>query len=90
MSGALEAALRARREAGGKCLVPYPTGGLGDDWIDDIAFVDQSPIGKTARSNPASYVGAWDAIRTLFASAPQSQQRGYTASKFSANSGDGQ
>ena len=62
---------------------------LGAEWLSDVVFVNQSPIGKTARSNPASYVGAWDAIRILFASAPQSQQRGYTASKFSANSGDG-
>ncbi len=62
---------------------------LGADHLSGVVFVDQSPIGKTARSNPVSYVGAWDAIRDLFATAPQSQQRGYTAAKFSFNSGDG-
>ena len=62
---------------------------LGADHLADVVFVDQSPIGKTARSNPVSYVGAWDAIREIFATAPLSRQRGYTASKFSFNSGDG-
>ena len=62
---------------------------LGADFLADAVFVDQSPIGKTARSNPVSYVGAWDAIRTLFAATPLAQQRGYTGSKFSFNSGDG-
>ena len=62
---------------------------LGADWIADVAMVDQSPIGKTTRSNPASYVGAWDAIRQLFARAPLAQERGYTAGHFSFNAGDG-
>ena len=62
---------------------------LGADHLSDVVFVDQSPIGKTARSNPVSYVGAWDAIREIFSVAPLSRQRGYTASKFSFNSGDG-
>ena len=62
---------------------------MGADHLSDVVFVDQSPIGKTARSNPASYVGAWDAVREIFATAPLSRQRGYTASKFSFNSGDG-
>ena len=59
------------------------------DALGDVVFVDQSPIGKTARSNPASYVGAWDCVREIFATAPLSRQRGYTGSKFSFNSGDG-
>ena len=62
---------------------------MGAEQLSDVVFVDQSPIGKTARSNPASYVGAWDAVREIFANAPLSKQRSYTASKFSFNSGDG-
>src|SRR5690606_37804643 len=62
---------------------------LGADFLSGVVFVDQSPIGKTARSNPVSYVGAWDAIRALFAGAALARQRGYTAAKFSFNSGDG-
>ncbi|MFL6711524.1 MAG: excinuclease ABC subunit UvrA, partial [Sulfurifustis sp.] len=61
----------------------------GADLIDDVVLVDQSPIGKTARSNPASYVGAWEAIRKLYAAEPLAQERGYTASTFSFNAGQG-
>jgi len=62
---------------------------LGAEQLSEVVFVDQSPIGKTARSNPVSYVGAWDAIREIFATAPLSRERSYTASKFSFNGGDG-
>jgi len=62
---------------------------LGADHLSDVVFVDQSPIGKTARSNPVSYVGAWDAVREIFAVSPLARQRGYTSTKFSFNSGDG-
>jgi excinuclease ABC subunit A len=62
---------------------------LGADHLSDVVFVDQSPIGKTARSNPVSYVGAWDSLREIFATSPLARQRGYTGSKFSFNSGDG-
>ncbi len=62
---------------------------LGADWIEDVALVDQSPIGKTTRSNPASVVGAFDPIRRLFAQAPLSRERRYTAGTFSFNTGDG-
>ncbi|MBR8313318.1 excinuclease ABC subunit UvrA [Burkholderia dolosa] len=61
----------------------------GADQVTDVVFVDQSPIGKTTRSNPASYVGAFDEIRKLFAKAPLALQRGYGAGTFSFNSGDG-
>ena len=62
---------------------------LGADWLADTVFVDQSPIGKTARSNPASYVGAFDEIRKLFAMEPLALQRGYGAGMFSFNAGNG-
>ncbi|MBX3635238.1 MAG: excinuclease ABC subunit UvrA [Rubrivivax sp.] len=62
---------------------------LGMEWLADAVFVDQSPIGKTARSNPASYVGAFDELRKLFAEAPLARERSYTAGTFSFNAGDG-
>ena len=61
----------------------------GAELINDVILVDQSPIGKTTRSNPAVYVGAFDAIRAKFANASLSKQRGYTAGTFSFNAGDG-
>ena len=62
---------------------------LGTEQLADVVMVDQSPIGKTARSNPASYVGAFDAIRKLFAKAPLAIERDYKPGMFSFNSGDG-
>jgi excinuclease ABC subunit A len=61
----------------------------GAELIDDVVMVDQNPIGRTTRSNPASYVGVFDAIRTLFASEPAAQERKYTPGTFSFNSGNG-
>jgi excinuclease ABC subunit A len=62
---------------------------LGADWLADAVFVDQSPIGKTARSNPASYVGVFDEIRKRFAELPLAKERSYGAGMFSFNAGDG-
>ncbi|MFQ6023973.1 MAG: excinuclease ABC subunit UvrA, partial [Acidiferrobacterales bacterium] len=61
----------------------------GHEHIQDVVLVDQSPIGKTTRSNPASYVGGLDVIRKLFAAEPLARERAYTAGTFSFNSGHG-
>jgi excinuclease ABC subunit A len=57
----------------------------GAEWIDEVVLVDQSPIGRTPRSNPVTYIKAFDAIRELFAAQAESQKRGYTAGHFSFN-----
>ncbi|HTX23397.1 MAG TPA: excinuclease ABC subunit UvrA [Steroidobacteraceae bacterium] len=62
---------------------------LGAELIDDVVLVDQTPIGRTTRSNPASYVGAFDIVREMFAAEPVSQERRYTPGTFSFNSGNG-
>ena len=61
----------------------------GHQYIGDVVLVDQSPIGKTTRSIPATYVGAFDAIRKLFIAEPLSRQRNYKPGTFSFNSGNG-
>ncbi len=80
-----------KRRIGDVCDAPGEYLGLeGDiDAIKRIEFVDQNPIGKSTRSNPATYVKAYDAIRDLFAEQPLSQQMGFTSQFFSFNADGG-
>ncbi len=57
----------------------------GIELIDKVIDIDQSPIGRTPRSNPATYIGLWDDLRALFASTPESRMRGYGPGRFSFN-----
>ena len=57
----------------------------GIEQIDKVIDIDQSPIGRTPRSNPATYIGLWDDLRSLFASVPESKARGYSPGRFSFN-----
>ncbi len=80
-----------KRYFGEQCEAPGDYGGLsGDlDSISHVEFVDQSSIGKSTRSNPATYLKAYDAIRQLFAEQQLSKQMGYTAQYFSFNADGG-
>ena len=57
----------------------------GAEYFDKVIAIDQSPIGKTPRSNPATYTGVFSAIRELFAQTPDAKERGYKAGRFSFN-----
>ncbi len=80
-----------KRHLGDVCDAPGEYSGLtGDiDAIHRIEFVDQNPIGKSTRSNPATYVKAWDAIRDLYAAQPLAKQMNFTPQYFSFNADGG-
>ena len=80
-----------KRHMGDVCDVPGEYLSLEGDWkqIERVEFVDQNPIGKSTRSNPATYVKAYDAIRQLFAEQPLSKQMGFSQQYFSFNADGG-
>ena len=89
IKGILYPALRRRLDL--VADAPGEFASLEGDWksIRHIEFVDQNPIGKSTRSNPATYLKAYDAIRTLFAAQPLAKQMGFTAQYFSFNAEGG-
>ena len=80
-----------KRHLGGVCDAPGEYMGLDGDYlaVKHVEFVDQNPIGKSSRSNPATYVKAYDAIRDLFADQPLSKQMGFSSQYFSFNADGG-
>ena len=80
-----------KRHLGEVCDAPGEYRGLEGDYlaVKHVEFVDQNPIGKSTRSNPATYVKAYDAIRDLFAEQPLAQQMGFTSQYFSFNTDGG-
>ncbi|HWB32086.1 MAG TPA: hypothetical protein VG714_02830 [Acidobacteriaceae bacterium] len=77
------------REATAGSAEPEPTHLFralsGTQYLNDVVLVDQSPIGRTPRSNPVTYIKAFDDIRALFAAQPDSRRKGFTAGSFSFN-----
>ena len=74
------------KQLGSPAARPGPFGALrGTEHIDKVIRVDQTPLGRTARSNPATYTGIFDEIRKVFTKTKEARQRGYKASRFSFN-----
>ncbi len=84
-----ESMVRRGRKPSRKAAPPPYESLLGAEHIQTVHMVDQSPIGKTSRSTPATYIKVFDEIRQLFAGLPASRMRGYTASRFSFNTDGG-
>lgn len=76
----------AARALNGASVTPAPCDGIeGLEHFDKVVDIDQSPIGRTPRSNPATYTGLFTPIRELFAATPEARSRGYTPGRFSFN-----
>jgi excinuclease ABC subunit A len=74
------------RELNGASVQPAACDAVeGLEWFDKVVDIDQSPIGRTPRSNPATYTGLFTPIRELFAATPEARARGYTPGRFSFN-----
>ena len=75
----------ASRLNGARTVAGHHTSVTGLEHLDKVVHVDQAPIGRTPRSNPATYTGVFDKIRNLFAETPEAKVRGYLAGRFSFN-----
>ena len=82
--GTLWPALTAELEGEDRAPIPY-AGLNGADGLDELIIIDAAPIGRTTRSNPATYTGAFTPIRELFARTEEARRRGYGKSRFSFN-----
>ena len=81
-----QAIATAKRQTNGNAAAAIAWDGIeGDQFLDEVILVDQSPIGRTPRSNPVTYIKAFDVIRDLFASLPESKKRSFPAGYFSFN-----
>jgi excinuclease ABC subunit A len=80
-----QALATAKRQISGSAAAKLWDDIEGDDYLDEVVLVDQSPIGRTPRSNPVTYIKAFDIIRELMASLPEAKKRGFPAGNFSFN-----